>query len=68
MLLALGMPSFPLIISAITGVIEISLIFALVPSGGYLVGAAIVSGYLVISIGLTAIRGLAIIKREEAAA
>jgi len=65
LLLALGKPSFPLIVSAITGAIEIALIFTLVPSGGYLVGAAIVSGYFVISIGWTVLRGLAIIKHEE---
>ena len=68
LLLALGRPNFPLIVSAITGAIEIALIFTLVPSGGYLVGAAIVSGYFVISIGWTALRGVSIIKREEALA
>ncbi|HSG41780.1 MAG TPA: oligosaccharide flippase family protein [Anaerolineales bacterium] len=68
LLLALGMPSYPLIVSAITGAIEVALIFIFVPSGGYLVGAAIVSGYFVISIMWTALRGLSILKREEALA
>ena len=68
LLLALGRPNFPLIVSAVTGAIEIALIFTLVPRGGYLVGAAIVSGYFVISIGWTALRGISIIKREEALA
>ncbi|MBK9924802.1 MAG: lipopolysaccharide biosynthesis protein [Anaerolineales bacterium] len=68
LLLALGRPNFPLIVSAITGAIEVALIFILVPAGGYLVGAAVVSGYFVISIGWTALRGISIIKHEEALA
>ena len=68
LLLALGKPNFPLIVSAVTGALEIALIFMFVPGGGYLVGAAIVSGYFVISIGWTALKGVSIIKREEAAA
>jgi O-antigen/teichoic acid export membrane protein len=66
LLLALGRPNFPLIVSAIASAVEIALIFWLVPTGGYLVGAAIVSGYFVISIGWTALRGISIIKHEEA--
>jgi len=65
LLLALGKPNLPLIISAVAGVIEVALLYLLVPSGGYLVGAAIVSGYFVISIGWTALKGLSIIKHEE---
>jgi O-antigen/teichoic acid export membrane protein len=65
LLLALGKPNFPLIVSAITGAIEVALIFILVPTGGYLVGAAIVSGYFVISILWTVFQGLSIIKHEE---
>jgi len=65
LLLALGKPNYPLIVSAVTGAIEIALIFVLVPSGGYLVGAAIVSGYFLISIGWTALHGVSIIRREE---
>jgi O-antigen/teichoic acid export membrane protein len=66
LLLALGKPNYPLMVSGIIGAIEIALIFLFVPSGGYLVGAAIVSGYFVISITWTALRGLSILKREEA--
>mgnify|MGYP001115811974 CR=1 FL=1 len=51
-----------------TGAVEIALIFLLVPRGGYLVGAAIFSTYLVVSVCLNIMRGLAIIKREEAVA
>lgn len=68
LLLALGKPAYPLMISGIVGVIEVALIFLLVPGGGYLVAAAIVAGYFVISISWTVILGLRIMKREEAAA
>jgi len=68
LLLALGMPNYPLMVAAVTGAVEIALIFLLVPGGGYLVGAGIVSGYFVISILWTVAQGLSIIKREEAAA
>ena len=68
LMLALGRPSFPLVISAVTGAIEVALIFTLVADGGYLIGAAVVSGYFVVSIGWTALQGLAILKREEASA
>jgi O-antigen/teichoic acid export membrane protein len=66
LLLALGKPNYPLMVSGVTGVVEIALIFLFVPSGGYLIGAAIVSGYFVVSIIWTALQGLSIIKREEA--
>jgi len=68
LLLALGHPMYPLMVAAILGAIEVLLIFLLVPGNNYLVGAAIFSGYLAISITWNALRGLSIIKREEAAA
>ncbi|PWB69977.1 MAG: hypothetical protein C3F07_18065 [Anaerolineales bacterium] len=68
LLLALGRPNYPLIVSAITGAIEIALIFLFVPSGGYLLGAAVVSGYFAVSILITVLQGLSILKREEAVA
>lgn len=68
LLLALGKPAYPLLIAAVTGAVEVTLIFLLVPRGGYLVGAAIVAGYFVVSIGWTVWLGLRIMKREEEAA
>lgn len=65
LLLALGKPALPLLIAAVSGAVEVSLIFLLVPRGGYLVGAAIVSGYFVVSIGWTVWLGLRTLKREE---
>jgi len=68
LLLALGQPNYPLMVAALTGVIEIICIFVFVPRGGYLLGAAIFSAYLAISISINVLRGLSIIKREEARA
>ncbi|HEU0297351.1 MAG TPA: oligosaccharide flippase family protein [Anaerolineales bacterium] len=68
LLLALGHPNYPLVVAAITGALEIILLFLLVPSGGYLVGAAIFSAYLAISILINVARGLSILNRHEAAA
>lgn len=66
LLLALGKPNYPLIVAAIVGAVEVALIFLLVPRGGYLVGAAIVSGYFVVSITWIVLKGLSILEREEA--
>ena len=68
LLLALGHPAYPLIVAAICGVIEVLLIFFLVPGRNYLIGAAIFSAYLAISISWNALHGLSILKRKEATA
>jgi O-antigen/teichoic acid export membrane protein len=68
LLLALGHPAYPLLVAAISGAVEIILIFLFVPGNNYLVGAAIFSTYLAVSITWNALRGLSIIKQEEAAA
>jgi len=66
LLLALGHPNYPLMVAAVTGTIEVVLIFLFVPRGGYLVGTAIFSAYLAVSIGWNVLRGLSIIKHAEA--
>jgi O-antigen/teichoic acid export membrane protein len=68
LLLALGHPAYPLIVAAITGAVEIILILLFVPGTNYLVGAAIFSAYLAISITWNALRGVSILRHEEAAA
>ena len=68
LLLALGHPAYPLLVAAISGAVEVILIFLFVPGSSYLVGAVIFSTYLSISVTWNALRGLSIIKREEAAA
>jgi len=66
LLLALGHPAYPLMVAAITGAIEVILIFLFVPGRSYLVGAAIFSAYLAVSILWNVARGLTILRREEA--
>ncbi|OGO31878.1 MAG: hypothetical protein A2136_04165, partial [Chloroflexi bacterium RBG_16_54_11] len=64
LLLALGKPSYPLLIALAVGSIEILLILWWVPVGGYLVMAAILAGYLAISIGITAWRGWRMVRER----
>jgi O-antigen/teichoic acid export membrane protein len=66
LLLALGHPSYPLMVAAISGAIEVLLLFILLPGRNYLVGAAIFSAYLAVSITWNVLRGLFILNREEA--
>lgn len=68
LLLALGKPAYPLFVAATVGAVEVALIFSLVPRGSYLTAAIIFSGYLVVSILWMVLRGLTLIKREEAIA
>lgn len=65
LLLALGRPNVPLVVAAITGVVELALIVLLVPSGGYLVAAAIFSAYLAVSILVNISIGLSDINRQS---
>ncbi len=68
LLLALGQPGYPLMVAAVTGAVEIFLIFLLLPGSSILVGTAIFSAYLAVSISWNVLRGLTLINREEAAA
>ncbi|RIK26053.1 MAG: hypothetical protein DCC54_08235 [Anaerolineae bacterium] len=65
LLLALGRPNVPLVVAAVTGVAELALIVLLVPSGGYLVAAAIFSAYLAVSILVNISIGLSDINRQS---
>lgn len=65
LLLALGRPNDPLIVAAVTGAVELLLIFLLVPSGGYLVATAIFSAYLAVSILINVQRGFSELKRQS---
>lgn len=64
LLLALGQPHIQVFASALVGVVELALIFWLVPIYGYLMMAVILSGYFVVSIGIIVWRGLAEINRQ----
>ncbi|MCI0608143.1 MAG: oligosaccharide flippase family protein [Anaerolineae bacterium] len=65
LLLALGKPSYPLVIAAVVGVIELALAFLLVPRFGYLAQAALLSSYFIVAIGLITLRGLREIRVQE---
>jgi O-antigen/teichoic acid export membrane protein len=65
LLLALGKPGFPLVVSALVGVIELALIFWVAPPYGYLVVIAVFSAYLVVSTSLIAWRGLTILHCQQ---
>jgi O-antigen/teichoic acid export membrane protein len=67
LLLALGKPSYPLLVAIALGMVEILLILWWVPAGGYLAMAAILSAYLAVSVSITAWRGWRIIHKREAA-
>lgn len=56
--LSLGKAGYPVLISTLLGVIELALIFTLVPRYGYLIMAVILSGYFIISVGFITLRGL----------
>ena len=68
LLLALGYPTYPLMVAAITGAIEVVLIFIFLPNGTYLTGAAIFSAYLAVTILWNVLRGISVLGREEAKA
>ena len=65
LLLAFGKPAYPLLIAIAVGSIELLFTLWLVPNGGYFVMAAILSGYLGLSVSLTAWRGWREIKIQE---
>jgi O-antigen/teichoic acid export membrane protein len=68
LLLALGHPTYPVMVATLTGAVEIIFLFVFLPGRNYLVGAAIFSAYLAISVLWNVLRGLMLLKREEAAA
>lgn len=65
LLLALGKPGYPVIVSLAVGLVELALIFSIVPRLGYLALAGILSAYFVASIGIIIWRGFDEIKRQS---
>jgi len=66
LLLSLSLPTFPLLAILIAGVLKIGLAFPLVPRYGYVMEAALLSMYYIISVGLMVWCGLTEIRRQEA--
>ncbi len=62
LLLALDMPGYPVLVSFLTGLVELALIFWLSPRFGYLMLAGILSAYFIVSIAIIVWRGFAEIK------
>jgi O-antigen/teichoic acid export membrane protein len=62
--LSLGKAGYPVLVNLLTGIIELTLIFSLVPRYGYLMMAGILSGYFIVSQGFITLRGLLEIRRR----
>jgi O-antigen/teichoic acid export membrane protein len=61
LLLALGKPGFPVLTAALVGILELILVIWLVPGQGYLALAAILSGFLITTIGINVWKGLSVL-------
>jgi len=68
LLLSLSLPTFPLLAILIAGVLKVGLALPLVPRYGYVMEAALLSMYYIVSVGLMVWRGIAEIRRQEASA
>lgn len=66
LLLSLGKPNFPLLVNASLGAVKIGLMFLLVPQNGYLVQAALLSGYFFFAVLIIIWRGLKEIRLQQA--
>lgn len=58
LLLALGRPNFPLLVTLVVGIIKTILMLLLVRENGVIMQAALLSGYFILSIGIIVMRGL----------
>ncbi len=67
LLLSFSLPTFPLWAILIAGVLKVALAFPLVPRYGYVMEAGLLSFYYVVSVGLIVWRGLAELRRRQAA-
>jgi O-antigen/teichoic acid export membrane protein len=65
LLLALGMPGYPLKVSAWVGLVKTALTLVFLPVWGYLAEAALVSIYLVTTVGMNVWRGLHELRPKE---
>jgi O-antigen/teichoic acid export membrane protein len=65
LLLSFSLPTFPLIAIVTAGVLKVGLAFLLVPRYGYIMEAALLSLYYIVSVGLMVWRGLDEIRRQE---
>jgi len=67
LLLAFGLPLYPMNVTAAVGAVKTVLMFVLVGPLGFLAEAALLSGYLAVSVGLIVLRGLKELRHSELA-
>ncbi|MBL8091392.1 MAG: oligosaccharide flippase family protein [Anaerolineales bacterium] len=65
LLLALGLPQFPIYVTLIVGLIKLALSFVLVANYGIVAAGALLSFYYIASVGIMVIRGIVEIKKKE---
>jgi len=65
LLLSFSLPTFPLIAIVTAGLLKVGLAFLLVPRYGYVMEAALLSLYYIVSVGLMVWRGLDEIRHQE---
>ena len=65
LLLALGLPEFPIYITLISGGIKLALSFWLVPQYGIFAAGALLSYYYITSVGIMSLRGVKQIQQNE---
>ncbi|PJB64613.1 MAG: hypothetical protein CO094_12625 [Anaerolineae bacterium CG_4_9_14_3_um_filter_57_17] len=65
LILALGHPLFPLVVTSLVGLGKIALSLALVPRFGMTAQAALMSAYLILSVGIVAARGVAEVQQSS---
>jgi O-antigen/teichoic acid export membrane protein len=65
LLLALGLPEFPVYVTLAAGIIKLALSFWLVPAYGVAAAGGLLSFYYIASVGMMVLRGLQKIKQNE---
>jgi O-antigen/teichoic acid export membrane protein len=65
LLLALGLPEFPVYVTLAAGVIKLALSFWLVPMYGVAAAGGLLSFYYIASVGLMVLRGIVEIRKKE---
>jgi O-antigen/teichoic acid export membrane protein len=65
LLLSFGLPTFPLWAILIAGVLKVAMAFPFVPRYGYVMEAALLSFYYILSVGLIVWRGIGELHKQE---
>ena len=65
LLLALGLPEFPIYVTLIVGLLKLALSFLFVAKYGVVAAGALLSFYYIASVGIMVMRGIVEIKKKE---